>query len=870
MCDVATFIASKLKDQKEYFDCIIITQTNGSVQRILESFVKFTEEKKSNCLIPEIISLEELGDNRLSSKPLLKPILDIHENSSIEATNKFAEEIELRENSNYPFEFWDVVKTVRNRISSVSFFDTLQFSNIVLENLGHCQKYSDSLENLPFFVCENNSTTKQLFEIIKEFWDKNPGIWKKIEEILQKKGKKFFFVDVTPNLYFPCIDRLRKKCEHITFKEHEAFYFYKEFQSPADEAAAIALKIEELIKQQNANIAIISDDTNIIERIKSELNILEIASKNYTTSNSINNTNYGTFIYEIADFIWNPCGKKLEILLCNQLIKKFASVDFKRKVKFFIQRIIQTHSEFVNNNFIAKNNATLPEFLDIINKHEDLQPLYEWIENLQEIVRVKDCVYFTDFVTVHEKAIADFIRVILKPVSSTEEESHPKQHFELGPEATHKLTEEIELRNKSNAFAFEEPNSKELNALFIFFEDLKSSQIFERISSDEYLCSIKFLLKKKKNDLSSQNKFSFECSKKNNILLLSTKSAMSFDFDVAFLPSMSEEIWYKELHFGYLLNQKYNLSIEKDVFKYIANKKNRKIYITRSLDKTTVRHSFLDALKFENFDDFFHFFEERGEKIFKKTKISAKASPPISSRPTKLSITNLQLLLDDPYSFYIKQILKLYPITFSENLDFGIWIHYILDQYFKQNCLQGNVALVDFAEKFAQTPYSHRFFLRAFAFLKELEKEFWEIKKKNIKILTELKCSINLNINNILFEVHGIIDRIDVLNKNDICIIDYKTGYVPSKKEIQECIKIQLPIEAKMYKSKNVIVRAVQLKTDIGRKNNIIIEISKDILRILDSKLKILLCNYKEKEYLFETISSNKLLHTEYRHLLRL
>ncbi len=46
------------------------------------------------------------------------------------------------------------------------------------------------------------------------------------------------------------------------------------------------------------------------------------------------------------------------------------------------------------------------------------------------------------------------------------------------------------------------------------------------------------------------------------------------------------------------------------------------------------------------------------------------------------------------------------------------------------------------------------------------------------------------------FTIVAIADRIDLLADGDLVLIDYKTGGVPSKREIEEAVAVQLPLEA--------------------------------------------------------------------------
>src|SRR3954453_19824169 len=45
------------------------------------------------------------------------------------------------------------------------------------------------------------------------------------------------------------------------------------------------------------------------------------------------------------------------------------------------------------------------------------------------------------------------------------------------------------------------------------------------------------------------------------------------------------------------------------------------------------------------------------------------------------------------------------------------------------------------------------------------------------------------------FPITAIRDRIDRLRRGELIVIDYKTGTLPSKREIEEAVAVQLPLE---------------------------------------------------------------------------
>ena len=64
-----------------------------------------------------------------------------------------------------------------------------------------------------------------------------------------------------------------------------------------------------------------------------------------------------------------------------------------------------------------------------------------------------------------------------------------------------------------------------------------------------------------------------------------------------------------------------------------------------------------------------------------------KPIPPVEARPKRLSVTQIEMLIRDPYSIYARHILRLKPLEpLNANpgaAERGMIIHYALDQFVK-------------------------------------------------------------------------------------------------------------------------------------------------------------------------------------------
>jgi len=183
-------------------------------------------------------------------------------------------------------------------------------------------------------------------------------------------------------------------------------------------------------------------------------------------------------------------------------------------------------------------------------------------------------------------------------------------------------------------------------------------------------------------------------------------------------------------------------------------------------------------------------------------------TPPIEARPRKFSASALDLLMSDPYSFYAKYILKLYPLDdLDQKLDqraFGTLIHAIIEDFnnqypadFPENALE---ILLELGKKHfnAQNIAGE---LVAFWLPKFVTIAYWIIGQENkyrsevLKVNNEIKGEIKYALPAGEVTLTAIADRVDVLKDGKINIIDYKTGHIPTDKQVNNGYALQLPLE---------------------------------------------------------------------------
>ena len=180
-------------------------------------------------------------------------------------------------------------------------------------------------------------------------------------------------------------------------------------------------------------------------------------------------------------------------------------------------------------------------------------------------------------------------------------------------------------------------------------------------------------------------------------------------------------------------------------------------------------------------------------------------APPVSARPVEMSVTGVERWMRDPYEVYARHILSLKalePVDADPGADVrGEIIHRIFERFVNDHpgVLPGDaheklLACGRLAFDQQHLPpevrvyWWSRFERLAPAFL-DYERQ-WRTQARPLAV--EVRGRIELD----GFTLTAKADRIDRMNGGGLAILDYKTGALPSKKEINLGFSPQLPLEA--------------------------------------------------------------------------
>jgi ATP-dependent helicase/nuclease subunit B len=187
---------------------------------------------------------------------------------------------------------------------------------------------------------------------------------------------------------------------------------------------------------------------------------------------------------------------------------------------------------------------------------------------------------------------------------------------------------------------------------------------------------------------------------------------------------------------------------------------------------------------------------------------SPEPRPPLIARPRRLSVTQIETWLRDPYAIYARHILELKPLDALDadpsRADLGMAIHATLDEFVHRypDELPAEAEAELLAMGRAQfgallsRPGAWAFWWPRFARIVD-----WLVSTERahrfeiVESLSECEGSLTLPARGGPFTLTGKADRIDRLVAGGFRLVDYKTGSLPQKKEVAAGFAPQLPLE---------------------------------------------------------------------------
>jgi ATP-dependent helicase/nuclease subunit B len=257
------------------------------------------------------------------------------------------------------------------------------------------------------------------------------------------------------------------------------------------------------------------------------------------------------------------------------------------------------------------------------------------------------------------------------------------------------------------------------------------------------------------------------------------------------------------------------------------------------------------------------------------------------SFPKQISATDIEMLIRSPYNFYAKKILKLRSINTVEDspslAEFGNFFHKVVETYTKNY----NKGEQDKPLVFAQTgefilsqsalpPSSRKHWQTKLVALAEDFIFFDEERRKGLSsVHSELRGTLTLSIRGHEIEIIAIADRIEISKSGRATILDYKTGAIPTKKDVLSGLSPQLIIEALIMmengfglgKLETDLLVYVKIGSTKPYINTTEISLTKsDLLEHKEGLIALLEHYITEKKF---QIEPNLMKYDDYRHLSR-
>jgi ATP-dependent helicase/nuclease subunit B len=188
--------------------------------------------------------------------------------------------------------------------------------------------------------------------------------------------------------------------------------------------------------------------------------------------------------------------------------------------------------------------------------------------------------------------------------------------------------------------------------------------------------------------------------------------------------------------------------------------------------------------------------------------------PPVEARPARLSVTEIEHWLRDPYTIYAKHVLRLFPLdpidTAPGAADRGTVIHGAIGDFtlayakgLPDDALAQLLALgVSHFAPLEEFPEARAFWWPRFERIARWFAD-WETRRRThlAAVQAEIRGEIEIPLGRRSFHLSARADRIERLSDGAYAILDYKTGRVPSMPQVAAGLSPQLTLEGAILRA---------------------------------------------------------------------
>ncbi|MGE5475118.1 MAG: double-strand break repair protein AddB [Bacteroidales bacterium] len=183
--------------------------------------------------------------------------------------------------------------------------------------------------------------------------------------------------------------------------------------------------------------------------------------------------------------------------------------------------------------------------------------------------------------------------------------------------------------------------------------------------------------------------------------------------------------------------------------------------------------------------------------------------PPLAARPRRLSVTEIETWMRDPYGVYAKHVLGLRALDPIDEdpgaAEYGSLVHNAIEQFLNDTPgplppdAEARLLTIGeevFAEVLSRPGVWAFWWPRFVSVARWLVAHERERRAGIARTHCEVKGTLEIDAPGGPFLLHARADRVDVLKDGSLALIDYKTGQPPSAREVAAGYAPQLPLEA--------------------------------------------------------------------------
>ncbi len=306
----------------------------------------------------------------------------------------------------------------------------------------------------------------------------------------------------------------------------------------------------------------------------------------------------------------------------------------------------------------------------------------------------------------------------------------------------------------------------------------------------------------------------------SNITICRAHEAAFINYDLIIITDLNEGVYPLPAFSSPWLNTSMQKELKLDsscanwgsaLYDFYLNLQNKKVLLTRAKRQGSSKQMLPSPLVL-------HLQHILGNNLYSKTALPKKNNisqnePDIYATsklfPRQVSATDIETLIRAPYNFYAKKILnlrKMDEIDERPNLaEFGNFFHLVVEKYSKNynsSKVDKILAVTEIAESALESnniipENSKKSWSTKLAAIAPEFIEFDEKRRKDsVHTYSEIKGQLELEIASWKINIIAIADRIEIDKNGTVTILDYKTGVVPTKKEVISGLSPQLLVEA--------------------------------------------------------------------------